>query len=285
MSGAGCAVFENKKLSELCSFKIGGAADYFIEIPTENALSFFLKTASEKQLRFFILGGGTNVLFSDKGFRGCVVKLTGNFGKIAIVGNKVFCGAAAFLPALVKKTALEDLSGLENCAGIPGTVGGAVLGNAGSAENWIGDSIESIEVYNRNGEKEIICKEKAGFEYRKSALGNFVISGVNFFLKKDTGNDILKAISDRIEKRAKTQPLSAPNAGCIFKNPLGLSAGKLIEDAGLKGRKKSGAKVSEIHANFIVNEGGATADNALDLIYTVRKTVKDKFNIDLELEI
>lgn len=285
LSTAGCVITEKKSLSELCSFRIGGKADYYIEIPGEQALSVFLKTAAKENLRFFILGGGTNILFSDDGFRGVIVKLTGEFEEISIKGNEVACGAAALLPALVKKTAQEGLSGLECCAGIPGTVGGATAGNAGSGQNWIGDSVKSIEIYDKNGQKELINKEKAGFDYRKSSLENYVISRVNFFLKKEAGNDILKTISDSIEKRIKTQPLSMPNAGCIFKNPLGLSAGKLIDDAGLKGRKKAGAKVSEVHANFIVNSGDATADNVLDLIYTVRRTVKDKFNIDLELEI
>ncbi|MDR2425701.1 MAG: UDP-N-acetylmuramate dehydrogenase [Endomicrobium sp.] len=285
LAAAGCKVFENRKLSEVCSFKIGGNVNYFIEIPHEPALSFFLKTASVENFRFFILGGGTNVLFSDKGFSGCVIKLMGDFKNISIDGVKITCGGAVFLPSLVKKSICENLSGLECCAGIPGTVGGAVLGNAGSGQNWISDTIESVEVYNRNGEKELINKEKIDFDYRKSGLENFIISKVNFTLKKETGNGILKVVSDKIKNRAKTQPLPFPSAGCIFRNPLGLSAGKLIEDAGLKGRKKRGAKVSEIHANFIINVANATADDVLDLIYTVRKTVKDKFNIDLELEI
>lgn len=282
---AGCVITEKKSLAGLCSFKIGGTADLFIEIPSEDALSFFLKTAQENDLRFFIVGGGTNILFSDKGYRGIVVKLTGDFENFSMQDNFVTCGAAAALPALVKKTAEAGLSGLECCAGIPGTVGGAVSGNAGSAENWIGDAAESIEVYEYNGKKTLINKENAGFEYRKSSLENFVITKVNFSLKKEAGNDILKTVRESIEKRVKTQPLSMPNAGCIFKNPLGLSAGKLIDDSGLKGKKKGGAQVSEMHANFIVNTGDATADNVLDLIYAVRKTVKNKFNIDLELEL
>jgi UDP-N-acetylmuramate dehydrogenase len=278
-------VSERKKLSELSSFKIGGYADYFAEIPDETALSSFLKTASEENLVYFIVGGGTNVLFSDKGFRGIIAKLAGGFEKIDINGCKAACGAAALLPALVKKAAENGLSGLECCAGIPGTIGGAVKGNAGSADCWIGDCVESVEVYGKNGQKELINNEKAGFGYRKSSLENYALSKVNFFLKKETGNDILKTVREKIEKRAQTQPLSMPNAGCIFKNPTGLNAGKLIDDAGLKGKKKGGAKVSETHANFIVNTGGATASDALDLIYAVRRSVKDKFNIDLELEI
>jgi UDP-N-acetylmuramate dehydrogenase len=278
-------VTPDKKLSELCSFKIGGPADFFVEIPDESALRVFLEEISANNVPYMFAGGGTNLLFPDKGYRGIIARLTGEFEAVSVQGESVSCGAGALLPLLVKKTVSENLSGLECCAGIPGTAGGAVYGNAGSSEKWIGDAVESIEAYGKTGKKELLKKEDAGFGYRSSGLGGYVISRINFSLKKDTGNDILKTVSDSISKRVHTQPLSMPNAGCIFKNPPGLSAGKLIDDAGLKGRKKGGAKVSEIHANFIINEGSATCADVLDLIYTVRKTVKEKFHMDLELEL
>ena len=289
LSDAGCKIHNNKMLSEFCSFKIGGPADFFVEIPTENALRVFLEAVSAEKIPFLFIGGGTNILFSDKGYRGVIAKLAGEFDVINIQGSKAACGAGVSLPVLVNKTASENLSGLECCAGIPGTVGGAVFGNAGSAENWISDAVESVEIYKKaesgKWKAEIMKKDDINFQYRSSGLENCIITKINFTLKKETERDILKEISESISKRAKSQPLSTANAGCIFKNPAGLSAGKLIDDAGLKGRKKGGAKVSEMHANFIVNTGGADCDDILDLIYIVRKTVKEKFNIDLELEI
>lgn len=285
LSRAGCVVTAGKKLSGLSSFSIGGPADFFIEIPDEKALSLFLQTAFGQKLRFFVVGGGTNVLFSDKGYRGAVIKLTGAFKNLSINAESVSCGAAVSLPLLVKKTASEGLSGLECCAGIPGTAGAAVCGNAGSARSWIGDCFIRAEVFSKQGVKSIIEKENAEFAYRTSALKDFIITKTNFFLKKAAGNDILRSISDSLGKRAASQPLSAANAGCIFKNPPGLSAGKLIDEAGLKGRKNGGARVSDIHANFIINAGGASAEDVIGLICFVKKAVKDKFNIDLETEI
>jgi UDP-N-acetylmuramate dehydrogenase len=289
LSDAGCVFDEETLLCDLCSFKIGGRPGYFVKIPSENALEAFLDIVCRSGAPYLFLGGGTNVLFPDSANRRIIAKLTGEFEEIFIKGDFVSCGAGASLPLLVKKTASENLSGLECCAGIPGSAGGAVFGNAGSAENWIGDAVESVEVYKKSPdnifEKSVLKMDEIPFGYRKSGLEGCVISKIDFALKKETGNDILKTVTEIIEKRVKTQPLSLPNAGCVFKNPAGLSAGQLIDDAGLKGRKKGGAKVSEAHANFIVNTGGATYDDVLDLIYIVRRTVKEKFNIDLELEL
>ena len=285
LSSQGCIILENEPLSKHSSFKIGGPADFFINIPDNQALLAFLN----ENLNFFVLGGGTNVLFSDKGYKGIVVKLAGEFEKFYIEGSFVACGGGAHMASVIRAAAENGLSGFECCAGIPGTIGGAVFGNAGSADYWISDIIESAEIYSKaeNGKwkAEILKKDDIGFQYRSSGLENCVIAKVNFSLKKEAENDILKTISENIEKRKKSQPLNAANAGCIFKNPAGLSAGKLIDDAGLKGKKKGGAEISGIHANFIVNNGNAKASDVLDLIYAARKTVKEKFNIDLELEI
>jgi UDP-N-acetylmuramate dehydrogenase len=185
----------------------------------------------------------------------------------------------------VLKTTLEnDLTGLEYMAGIPGTVGGAVYGNTGSKDEWISAAIKTVEVY-KNLKKELINKEKIAFDYRKSGLENCIISKVNFSLKKDTRNDSLKEISRNIQKRLEAQPLNMPNAGSIFKNPDGFSAGKLIEEAGLKGKRVGGAQISKLHGNFIVNTGGAFAKDVLTLIDLVKERIKEKFSINLETEI
>ncbi|AKL98305.1 UDP-N-acetylmuramate dehydrogenase [Endomicrobium proavitum] len=282
LSLAGCKILENEPMSKRCSFKIGGGADFFVEIPTEKALLVFLQNIGEEN--FFILGGATNILFSDNGYRGAIVKLTEEFAQFSIKGNAVTCGAGASLPLVVKAAAENNLSGFESLAGIPGTVGGAVLGNAGSAAKWISNSVESVEVF-RNAKKELLKREEIVFEYRSSNLKNVVITKINFTLKKAAGNDILKEISESINRRAQSQPLNTPNAGCIFKNPKDASAGKLIDESGLKGKSYGGAKISEIHANFIVNTGAAKADDVLYLAELAKKTVKEKFNINLEYEI
>ena len=284
LSSEGCIILENEPLSKHTSFHIGGAAKFLIEISTDEALSVFLKEAGKKKIKFFVLGGGTNVLFSDKGFDGVVIKLKGDFEKREFKGNEVSCGAAEMLPALVKAAAARNLSGLECAAGIPGTVGGAVSGNVGSADKWISSAVESVEVY-KNAKKTLINKAKIGFGYRKSGLEGCVITKVNFSLKKEAGNDILKQISTAMEKRIKTQSVGGANAGCIFKNPAGLSAGKIIDEAGLKGKKSGGAKISEMHANFIVNTGNAKAKDVMSLIDLVKNVILEKNGIELETEI
>ncbi|MCL2485556.1 MAG: UDP-N-acetylmuramate dehydrogenase [Endomicrobia bacterium] len=285
LSSEGCIILKDESLSKHSSFKIGGSADFFINIPNEHALFAFL----DENLDFFVLGGGTNLLFSDKGYKGIVIRLVDEFEKFSIIGNAVSCGSGAHMAAVIKAAVQNNLSGFESCAGIPGTIGGAVFGNAGSKDCWISDIVESVEVFKKNSnntyEKQLLKQDEILFDYRTSALENCIITKINFTLKNELEKDILKEISESIEKRKNSQPLNLPNAGCIFKNPVGFSAGKLIEDAGLKGKKKGDAEISQIHANFIVNNGNATASNVLDLIYIARKTVKDKFNIDLELEI
>lgn len=281
----GAKIYADEPLSKHCSFKIGGPADFYIEIPNEETLKIFLMKANDLEFKYMIIGSGTNILFSDSKFNGVVAKLTGDFEKFSIEGEKIICGAGANLPSVLKKAAENGLSGLECCAGIPGTVGGAVLGNAGSKDVWIGNVVESVEVFNKSGQKEFINKEKIDFQYRKSGLEEYVITKINFSLKKEAENDILKAVLENIKKRSQTQPLNYPNAGCIFKNPKGFSAGKLIEDAELKGKSSGGAKISEVHGNFIVNTGNAAAEDVLLLIKTAQSAVKDKFNIELELEI
>ena len=282
---------QNEPLSKHSSFKIGGAADFFIEIPNESRLIEFLKIAAENDLKYFVLGGGTNVLFDDDGYRGAIIKLTGEFEKIEIKdkGNfcEVLCGAGALLSLALKKAAKKRLSGLQCAAGIPGTVGGAAFGNVGGKTAYIGTAVRSVETADfKSFEKKTLKGDTLpSFAYRKSWLENCVILKVNFLLKKETGNDILKEISENVKNRSKNQPLSMPNAGCIFRNPDGFSAGRLIDEAGLKGKTVGGAKISEIHANFIVNSADAKSKDVLELISIAQKKVKEKFDIALETEI
>jgi UDP-N-acetylmuramate dehydrogenase len=282
LSSLGCRVLKDEPLSMHCSFKIGGPADFFIEIPNELALSEFLRIISAG--RFYILGGGTNILFSDEGYRGIIVRLTGDFKEISVSGDEILCGGGALLSDVLKTACKNSLTGIECAAGISGTVGGAVYGNAGRGDKWISTAVKSVEVY-KNLKKELINREKAVFGYRKSGFENCIISKVVFSLKKDMKNDSLGEISKNMQKRLETQPLNMPNAGSIFKNPDGLSVGKLIEKAGLKGICAGKAQISELHGNFIVNTGGAFAEDVLSLINLIKEKIKEKFGISLETEI
>ncbi|OEG71526.1 hypothetical protein ATZ36_14260 [Candidatus Endomicrobiellum trichonymphae] len=282
LSSLGCRVLKGEPLSMHCSFKIGGPADFFIEIPNEPALSEFLKIISDG--RFYILGGGTNILFSDEGYRGTIVRLTGDFKEISVSGDEILCGGGALLSDVLKIACENGLTGLECAAGILGTVGGAVYGNAGRRDKWISGAVKSVEVY-KNLKKELINREKAVFGYRKSGFENCIISKAIFSLKKDIKKDSLEEISENMQKRLETQPLNMPNAGSIFKNPDGFSVGKLIEEADLKGKCAGKAQISELHGNFIVNTGGAFAEDVLALIDLVKEKIKEKFDISLETEI
>jgi UDP-N-acetylmuramate dehydrogenase len=277
-----CNIFRDELLSKHCSFKIGGPTDYFIEIPSEEALSLFLKNIGNDN--FFILGGGTNVLFSDDGYNGIVISLTGKFKEITVCKEGIFCGSGVLLSNVLNTALKNNLTGLEFVYGIPGSVGGAVCGNAGSKDKWIDSVIKEVGVY-KDGQKVRLERKQIDFFYRKSSLENSVVLDVCVFLKKAVENDSLSTVFESIQKRLKTQPLNFPNAGSVFKNPKGLSVGKLIEEAGLKGVRVGGAQISELHGNFIVNIGGASAKDVSTLIGLIQEKIYKQFNIKLEAEI
>ncbi|MDR0956309.1 MAG: UDP-N-acetylmuramate dehydrogenase [Endomicrobium sp.] len=283
LSSLGCNILKNELLSKHCSFKIGGYADFFIEIPNKKALSIFLSNVSKDN--YLLLGSGTNVLFSDDGYKGIVVSLIDKFKKISVLGEEIVSGSGALLSDVLNIALKNNLLGFEFTAGIPGTVGGAIYGNAGSKNNWVSKAIKSVEIY-KNSKKEILSIYEIDFSYRRSGLENCIITNVNFNLKKNTKNDNLNNIFlKNIRRRIKTQPLNMYNAGCIFKNPDGFSAGKLIEESNLKGINVGAAQISNIHGNFIINNGGASSKDVLTLIDIIREKVKEKFNIILETEI
>jgi UDP-N-acetylmuramate dehydrogenase len=280
----GCKILRDELLFKHCSFKIGGPARFFIEIPNEHALLEFLKIVSDSD-RYYILGKGTNVLFSDEGYRGIIIRLIEDFRKIYVLEDKISCGGGVLISEFLKAAIKNNLTGFEYLTGIPGTVGGAVCGNAGSKDEWISTSIDSVEVY-INEKKQLINRKKIRFGYRESELKKCIITRVNFSLKKTVKNDSLKKIRENMQRRLETQPLNVPSAGSVFKNPNGFfSAGELIECAGLKGKCVGCAQISELHGNFIVNKGGAIAKDVLCLIDLIKGKVKKKFNINLETEI
>jgi UDP-N-acetylmuramate dehydrogenase len=233
-----------------------------------------------------LLGGGTNVVFTNGGYPGCVVRLGRRFARIKVEDDSMLLiGAAAPLTAAVEASAANGLTGMECLAGIPGTVGGAVSMNAGTREGEISDVIHEIRVF--DGENIYwLPSEKLSFSYRSSNLPETcVILEARFGLAQSDEEEVRSRIRALKEKRKETQPSGLPSAGCWFRNPKGDSAGRLIDEAGMKGEKCGGAQVSEIHANFLVNLGGATTSDFLTLAERVKATVHKRFGIMLEEEV
>ncbi|MDR0985193.1 MAG: UDP-N-acetylmuramate dehydrogenase [Endomicrobium sp.] len=280
---SGCEIFKNDTLSNYCSFGIGGPADFIVKIHNEKSLITFLKYANSN---FYVLGKGTNVLFSDEGYRGIIVLLTGEFKKIKILNDKILCGSGALLSEVLNFSIKNNLQGLEFCNGIPGTVGGAVYGNSGTRNIWLSSVIENIDIYKKN-EKIHLNRKKIPFNYRYSGLNNCIISDVVFSLKKSNSNKNNKTLEvvNSTNYRLYSQPIFMPNAGSIFKNPNNMNVGKLIESMNLKGKRIGGAQISELHGNFIVNTGKASSKDVMLLINLIKKKARKQFNINLELEI
>ncbi len=277
----------NELLSKHTSFRIGGPADVWI--CPENILNIknTLMFCSSHNIPVTILGGGTNVLISDKGIRGIVLNLAHGLCSISIKANRVICGAGILLSKLLKQVSKAELTGLEFVAGIPGTVGGAVTMNAGmeTKNTTIGNLVESVKVIDMNGNVSELEKEDLRFEYRKSNLSGHIILEVKLKLKSGSKKEINDSISLFWEHKKSAQILDIPSAGCIFKNPDGHSAGRLIDQAGLKELAIGDAQVSEKHANFIVNNGNANAQDVLELIKKIKLTVFEKTGVKLEKEI
>jgi UDP-N-acetylmuramate dehydrogenase len=277
----------NEALKKYTSFRIGGPADYFCSPKDEQDLAEALRFAREKKIPVAIMGAGTNLLALDKGFRGLVVKLAGGFGRIKVKGRTIVAGAGVPLPQLVKISEKKGLSGLEFLAGIPGTVGGAVVMNAGAWGKEMSDHVTRVRVLDGKGKEKAVSNKGLNFGYRKSALqksGEIVIEAV-FRLRKGKVGAIKRKIRIYLEKRKAKQPLGIPNAGSIFKNPKGRFAGEMVEMAACKGMRVGDAQVSTKHANFIVNLGDAKAREVIKLISRIQSIVKKKFKIELVPEL
>jgi UDP-N-acetylmuramate dehydrogenase len=278
---------KNVKLASNTTLKIGGPAKYFFEAKNKEELIGALEESKKMKIPFFVLGQGSNLLVSDNGFNGLVIKIKNSEFKIR--GFKVFAAAGIFLSKLVKESAEKELSGLEWAGGIYGTVGGAVRGNAGAFGGEIKDVVEEVEAYDVKTNKVIIFKAReCFFKYRESIFKkreNLIIISAVFKLKKGKKNKIKGNIQKYLDYRAKNHPLDFPSAGSVFKNPPKKSAGELIGKCGLAGKIVGKAQISSKHSNFIINLGGARAEDVLSLINMAKKEVKDKFKIELQEEI
>ncbi len=280
----GDSVRFNVDLRSLSTFGIGGSAKVFVKIKNYEELKKFIDYVNNRSIKYFIVGKGSNVLFADEGYDGVILRLDGYFRNVKIVNERVRVGAGALLSVVLNKTRKEGLSGLEFCVGIPGTVGGAIWGNAGLKEECVFDVVESVEGINNSGSKVFLEKEEIPYSYRCSGLKDLIVTFINFHFVKKPVREIEERINQYKERR-KNQPVGEKSIGCIFRNPKGDFAGRLIEKAGLKGLRVGDAQVSDIHTNYIVNRGNAKARDVLSLIDRTKSEVRDKFNVELVTEI
>ena len=278
-------------MSRYTSFKAGGSAAVLVNVSTEVKLRQVLADVAEAGVKAMLLGNGSNTLFRDSGYDGVVIRLSseGDFGRMAHEeGGRVRCGAAVLLSSLAKYILSESLTGFEFASGIPGSLGGAVFMNAGAYGGEMKDVLVSVRAVSPDGRqvREFSAGELA-LGYRRSALAEngYIVTEAVLQLSPGDPEEIASRMRELAEKRNSKQPVQYPSAGSTFKRPEGYFAGKLIEDAGLKGVSVGGAQVSVLHSGFIINTGGATATDILDLIALVQNTVYDKFGVELEPEV
>lgn len=266
--------------------KVGGPAQYLVEPRSADELVAVVQAAQHAGIQSRLLGGGSNVLVPDTGLSGITLRLTHEcFSRVTIEAAIVRAGGGALLSHAMSQSVAAGLAGLENLVGIPGTVGGALHGNAGTRYGEVGQYVRSVTVLNSAGEQCVRTEDELTFGYRTSSINEPVILEVEFELTPDDPDEITRRMRKQWIIKKATQPLSFQSAGCIFKNPRGLSTGALIEQAGLKGTRVGQAEVSDRHANFVVTHEGATATEVRTLIDLIRSKVTEIHGVDLELEI
>jgi len=286
LSGFERIVRQAEPLAPHTWFHLGGPAEYFAEPRNVDELRDLIRRCLEEELPVRLLGGGSNVLVRDEGVPGVVVRLTEPaFSEIKVEKCRVAAGGAAKLGHVISSAVREGLAGLETLVGIPGTVGGALHGNAGSRGGDIGQWTSRAVVMTRSGEVLQRQREELVFAYRESSLDELAILSAEFELDAEDPEQLTKRMQQQWIVKKASQPLGHQSAGCIFKNPRGMSAGMLIDQAGLKGARIGGAEVSDRHANFIIAEPGASSQDVLRLIELVRSRVADRLGIELEMEI
>jgi len=277
---------KNEAMSKHTSYGIGGPAKAYVKPKDEVDLSNILKFASKHKISTFFVGSGSNILVSDDGIDGIVITLGNSLKKLIIEGTSVYCQSGVMLGKFVKECISRSLSGVESLIGVPGTVGGALIMNAGAFGSEISNYLKKVTVMTMSGELRRYKADDIQFSYRNSSFqNNEILISAEFELIQSDKKSVVEKKSMASGGRKKSQPLKYRSAGSIFKNPDEGAAGFYIEKAGLKGSKSGDAEISPIHANFFVNHGSAKASDIVELIRLARKTVKEKFGIMLELEI
>ena len=277
---------QSEPLHRHTSLGVGGPAALYAEPFSLEDVALLIGYLADEGLPWVVLGGGTNMVFVNGGYGGCVVRLGKSFAAVTREGERTLAaGAAADLPGLLSRSAREGLSGLECLAGIPGTVGGALSMNAGTRIGEIGDVVREAQLHDGRKARWVPRKD-LGLGYRKSEIPEGeIILGTRLDLTPASPEDVRARIRELVRNRRKSQPAGVKSAGCWFRNPEGDSAGRLIDAAGMKGRKRGGAHVSEVHANFFINTGGATAADFIGLAREVRDAVREQFGVLLQEEV
>ena len=287
---AGCTAKElllEEPMAKHTSFRIGGPADVLAQPGNEAELAELLKRAAHHAVPVTLVSNGSNLLVRDKGIRGLVIKLSNLFSSITVAGNVLTFGSGISLAMASKKAASLSLSGLEFAVGIPGTIGGAVYMNAGAYDGEMAKVVTSVQVMDRQGQSSQLKADELDFAYRHTALQNsgLIVTSVTVSLQPGEAESIKAKMDDFSQRRIAKQPLELPSAGSMFKRPVGYFAGTLIEQTGLKGYTVGGAQVSTKHAGFVVNVGGATAKDVLQLIRDVQDRVLAVQGVQLEPEV
>lgn len=276
----------NVEMKDYVHFRVGGPADILVTPDNKGQVLETIKICKENNIPFYVVGNGSNLLVRDGGIRGVVIKL-GDVKNVRVEGDRVIAEAGAMLKDVSGAALLGELTGFEFACGIPGTVGGAVFMNAGAYNGETSNVLECAEVIDSEGNVVTLCNEELELGYRTSAVmkKGYVVLEATFKLEKGDKVNIKEKVDDLTVKRESKQPLEYPSAGSTFKRPEGYFAGKLIQDAGLKGYQLGGAAVSEKHSGFVINKGGATAKDILNLIEHIQNEVKDQFGVDLHPEV
>ena len=276
----------DENMSNHIHFKVGGPVDILLIPSKVSQVVETLKICKNENIPYFIIGNGSNLLVKDGGIRGVVIKLS-NLLSIEVNGNIIKASSGTLLEDVSKKAVENSLTGFEFACGIPGSVGGAVFMNAGAYDCEIKNVIKEAEVLDRDGNIKVLSKEELELGYRTSKVmkDNLVVISATFELTKGDKEKIRERVNELTEKRESKQPLEYPSAGSTFKRPEGYFAGKLIQDAGLKGASLGGAAVSEKHSGFVINKDGATAEDVLNLIAHVQNEVKKQFGVELHTEV
>lgn len=280
-------IYLQEPMSGHTTFRIGGPADCLLQLENETQLKKVRRYLELAGVPCFVLGNGSNLLVSDKGYRGVILQIGRKMGDIAVCGSRIIAQAGAAMSQVARVALEQGLTGLEFAAGIPGTVGGGVVMNAGAYGGEMSQVVTQVNVVDRDGETMELDNETMEFGYRNSALRRspFIVTEVTFRLEPGDKEEIQAKMDELSVRRREKQPLEYPSAGSVFKRPEGHFAGQLIMETGLRGVRRGGAQVSEKHCGFIVNTGNATAQDVRELIREIQEQVKENSGVDLEPEI
>lgn len=280
-------LYLNAPMKDHTYFRIGGPASLIVDLKNQEELMEVIACLNKRNAMFFVMGNGSNLLVADEGFPGVILKISQFFSGVEIKNNRVTSKAGVLLSTLSKQVADASLAGFEFASGIPGTVGGGVTMNAGAYDGEMKDWVSSVKILTQDLEILELTNQAMNFGYRISDVKrkDYIVLETNFEFLEGNKEAIYEKINDFTERRTSKQPLNLPSAGSMFKRPVGYYAGKLIDDAGLRGLRYGDAQISQKHCGFVVNRGNATCSEVLALIKTVQKIVMDTYGVMLETEV